>query len=90
MDTKMGHRRRLLKHVVERYDQDERPVTPIEAARRLDIEESVAVECFAAFAKCHLVARENGGYRPTVTARELLALDWDGAVVDPCPDSGEP
>ena len=82
----MGHRRRLLEHVVDRYDRTERPVTPGEAARRLDIEESVAVECLAAFAECHLVVREDGGYRPTVTARELLALDWDGAVVDPCPD----
>jgi predicted transcriptional regulator len=85
----MGHRRRLLEYVVERYDRDEQPVRPEDAASDLDIETSVAVHCFAAFADCHLIAAEAEGYRPTVTARELLALDWDGAVVDPCPDSAE-
>lgn len=85
----MGHRRRLLEYVVERYDQEERPVEPDEAASDLDIEKSVAAHCLEAFVECHLVVAEGGGYRPTVTARELLALDWDGAVVDPCPDSGE-
>jgi predicted transcriptional regulator len=85
----MGHRRRLLEYVVERYDREERPVRPDDAANDLGIEESVASHCLAAFADCYLVVDEDEGYRPTVTARELLALDWDGAVVDPCPDSGE-
>ena len=85
----MGHRRRLLEYVVERYDRDERPVRPADAASDLGIEKSVAARCFEAFTECHLAVAEDGGYRPTVTARELLALDWDGAVVDPCPDGGE-
>jgi predicted transcriptional regulator len=89
LDTTMGHRRRLLEYVVERYDRRERPVRPAEAASDIDIDESVATQCLAAFADCHLVVSEGRGYRPTVTARELLALEWDGAVVDPCPDSGE-
>jgi len=85
----MKHRRRLLEYVVERYDRGERPVKPEDAASDLGIEESVVSHCLGAFADCHLVADEGEGYRPTVTARELLALDWDGAVVDPCPDAGE-
>ena len=86
----MGHRRRLLEYVVEQYDRRERPVTPSEAASGLDLDPAVATHCMDAFADCHLVATEDDGYRPTVTARELLALDRDGAVVDPCPESGEP
>ena len=85
----MGHRRRLLEYVVERYDREERPVRPADAAGNLDIDESVVTHCLTAFADCHLVVNEGEGYRPTVTARELLALNWDGAVVDPCPDTGE-
>ena len=85
----MEHRRRLLEYVVERYDQREQPVTPSEAASQLEAEQAVVAHCLRAFAECQLVAREAGGYRPTVTARELLALDWDGAIVDPCPETGE-
>jgi predicted transcriptional regulator len=85
----MEHRRRLLEYVVEQYDREKRPVGPADAAGGLGIEESVASHCLTAFADCHLVVDEGDGYRPTVTARELLALDWDGAVVDPCPDTGE-
>jgi predicted transcriptional regulator len=83
----MVHRYRLLEYVVERYDQCERPVTPGEVASQLDIEESVAAHCLTAFTDCHLVVAESEGYRPTITARELLALNSDGAVVDSRPDS---
>ena len=85
----MGHRRRLLEYVVDTYDQHERPVTAGEAARALDVDRALTARCLRAFADCHLVVPKADGYRPTVTARELLALEWDGAVVDPCPDSGE-
>ncbi|MFC7074083.1 hypothetical protein ACFQJ7_01980 [Halovenus rubra] len=83
----MGHRQKLLEYVVAQYDREERLVTPAEAARSLGLDESLVAECLTAFTDCHLVVPENDGYRPTVTARELLALDCDGAIVDPCPEA---
>jgi predicted transcriptional regulator len=79
--TVHGNRIRLLTWLVDRYDTEEQPVTPAEVANRFDSLES---QC--------LLATVEGGYRPTVTARELLELDIDDdtfLVLDTGPENEE-
>lgn len=64
----------LLAAIVERYDECEQPVKPVEFARTPTQLQSIR-DCFEDFESKYLLAREDGHYRPTVTARELLELD---------------
>jgi len=73
----MGHSQiELLAAIVDRYDQSEQPVRPADFARTPTELRSIR-DCFEDFESKHLLAREDGDYRPTVTARELLELDID-------------
>jgi predicted transcriptional regulator len=90
----MGHsRRRILEHVVAAYDRRERPVSAAEVARACEVDPERVRACFAELCECALLARVgSGGYRPTTTARELLALDVDCddlVIVDPGEEPGD-
>ncbi|WP_247006089.1 hypothetical protein [Halorientalis litorea] len=78
---------RLLAFVVDRYDEQGCPLTATDAATDLDVPPATVAARFERLADCDLLSAVEGGYRPTVTARELLALDCDGdvVVVDPDP-----
>lgn len=72
----------VLAFVVRAYDAGERPVTPPPAVAALGLDRTTVRDRFETLHDCELVAQVDGGYRPTVTGRELLELD--GAVlVDP-------
>ena len=75
----------LLTFVAARYDEVDRPVTAADAAGRFDVGRESLRRQLDTLAGCELVARQEGGYRPTVTGREFLDLDVAGdlAVVDP-------
>lgn len=79
---------RLLAFTVARYDRQSRPVTAADAATHFEVSRAVVTARFETLADCHLLAAVEEGYRPTVTARELLQLDpGEGAlVVDPDPE----
>jgi len=68
--------------LVERYDGTDGPVTPGALAASLDRSEAEIRRTLARFCRVNLAACEGAGYRPTVTARELLAagIDLDGTV----------
>jgi len=68
---------KLLARVVDRYDDSTGPVTAAGLADVVDGEESDIRECLAGLAANELLAPVEGGYRPTVTGRELLELDID-------------
>lgn len=72
----------VLVSLVERYDETDCPVTPGALADSLDRTESDLHRTVERFCAVELAAREGAGYRPTVTARELLAagIDLDGAI----------
>jgi len=71
----------ILERVVARYDETGVPVTPAGTAERADASVAEVRSLFDRFADCELLVRVDEGYRPTVTARELVALDVDGCVV---------
>jgi predicted transcriptional regulator len=83
-----GNKLQFLSWFVERYDAAEQPVTPIEAADHFGIDVETARTCFDEFESNDLLATVGDrGYRPTVTARELLELDVDDTeflVLDAC------
>jgi len=70
-------RMHVLSRLVARYDEREVPVTPREIAAVVDPDLATVQECFADFESKHLLKTAGDGYRPTVTARELLDLDLD-------------
>jgi len=72
-----GNRIRLLTWLVGRYDAEERPVTPAEVADRFDSDMRTVDDALDSLESQCLLATADGGYRPTVTARELLELDVD-------------
>jgi len=72
---------RLLEFVVSTYDECEGPVTPVVAAERLDTRRALVDQRFETLEDCDLVRPLEDGYRPTVTGRELLALDIDDDVI---------
>jgi hypothetical protein len=72
---------RLLEFVATAYDEHDDPITPATAADEFDTTTAVVAERFERLADCELVRRVEGGYRPTVTGREFLALDLDEGVV---------
>ena len=66
---------RVLSETVSRYDARGEPVTPTELAATMGMDTDEVRTCFEDFESKHLLKRVEGGYRPTVTARELLELD---------------
>jgi len=85
--------RRVLEAVVERYDGCEQPVTAAEISVICAIGEDSVRTCFDKLQRNHLIKPvDDDGFRPTVTARELLDLnlDYDELLVldtDPEEDS---
>lgn len=80
---------RLLSAVVERYDETEAPVTPSQLRECVDGDESAIRSRLEALRSNHLLTAVEDGYRPTVTGRELLDLDFDRDSMlvldsDPC------
>jgi predicted transcriptional regulator len=67
----------VLVEVVERYDESAGPVSPHVVADSLDAPESAVSDRCESLCEFDLLYPEATGYRPTVTARELLALDID-------------
>jgi predicted transcriptional regulator len=78
----------VLSRVVDRYDTENRPVTPAEIATTTGSDVETVRSCFENLeANCLLTAVDGGGYRPTITARELLELDVDDdtfLILDTC------
>lgn len=75
----------LLSFTVDYYDEHEQPVTVAIATRQLNATPASVAAGFDRLVECELLQGTDGGYRPTVTGRELLALDIDPqyAIVDP-------
>jgi predicted transcriptional regulator len=78
-----------LSWIVDQYDAQERPVTPGDVAGHFESDVDAVRSCFANLESKCLLAQLDEGYRPTVTARELLELDIDDDTVlildtDPC------
>lgn len=75
----------LLAAIVDRYDESEQPVRPVEFAKTPTQLQSIR-DCFEDFESKYLLTREDGDYRPTVTARELLELniEEDGLLLLDC------
>jgi len=65
----------VLVEVVDRYDESERPISARTVADSLGAEEAAVSEQCESLCEFELLHPEATGYRPTVTARELLALD---------------
>ena len=81
---------RVLSRFVSRYDEREKPVTPAEMATMVDANAEMIQQFFEDFESKHLLKPVGNGYRPTVTARELLALDIDDdalVILDTQPES---
>jgi DNA-binding IclR family transcriptional regulator len=83
---------RLLEFVVETYDEQNGPLVQSDVAAQFGLSKAEATRQFDRLHDCELVATEGDGYRPTVTARELLELDIDDEfmIVDTgsdCPGS---
>lgn len=70
---------RLLEAVVARYDDTNRPVSPDALDGAIDGAD--VTDRLATLKRCGLLAAAGEGVRPTVTARELLALDIDDPEV---------
>jgi predicted transcriptional regulator len=82
----------LLTWLVDHYDATEQPVTPTAAADRFDNDIEIVRDVFDSLESDCLLASVEGGYRPTVTARELLELDIDDdtfLILDTEPDYEE-
>lgn len=70
--------RRVLERIVEQYDEEEQPVTAVEVGVSCAIDEESVRACFETLERNHLIVPvSDSGYRPTITARELLELDLD-------------
>lgn len=67
----------ILSWVVDQYDTQAGPVTVEAAATQFGQEIETIQSCFDHLASNHLLTTMGDGYRPTVTARELLALEVD-------------
>jgi predicted transcriptional regulator len=87
-----GNQIRLLRWIVDRYDADEEPVVPAEAAAQFESDMETLCDSFDSLESNCLLAAVEGGYRPTITARELLELDIDDdtlVILDPEPGADE-
>lgn len=79
----------VLSWVVEEYDTGEQPVTPGDVASHFESDIDTARACFEKLEANCLLTTIEGGYRPTITARELLELDLDDdplLIVDTDPE----
>jgi DNA-binding IclR family transcriptional regulator len=80
---------RFLDALVARYDETDRPVDPVDVARAGGLAPAEVDGIVAELAAMDLLRRlDDGRIRPTVTARELLALDLTAADIvclDPVP-----
>lgn len=65
----------LLTEIADRYQQAGEPVAVQELCESLDVPESELEETLDSLCEFELLERTDSGCRPTVTARELLALD---------------
>jgi len=68
---------RLLEQVVAQYDETDGAVSPDRLATAVDEDLTSVGKRLARLERCELLTTVDGGVRPTVTARELLALDID-------------
>jgi predicted transcriptional regulator len=87
-----GNQIRLLRWIVDRYDADEEPVVPAKAAAQFEGDIKTLCDSFDSLESNCLLAAVEGGYRPTITARELLELDIDDdtlVILDPEPGADE-
>jgi len=71
----------ILSETVSRYDSRVAPVTATELASEMDADAETIRGCFEDFESKCLVKPADEGYRPTVTARELLELDVDEGML---------
>jgi predicted transcriptional regulator len=67
----------VLVSIVDRTEETGEPVTVRELATVVGASEAVLEGPIAALRECDLLETTAEGYRPTVTAHELLALDVD-------------
>lgn len=65
----------LLAEVADGYDRTGEPVAARELRESLDVPGSALEESLDSLCEFELLERTARGYRPTVTGRELLALD---------------
>jgi predicted transcriptional regulator len=72
---------RALSWIVDEYDSRETPVTPADCAAHFESDIDAVRSCFENLESKCLLKQLDGGYRPTVTARELLDLDIDDDAV---------
>lgn len=74
----MSTKRRLLEYVVEKYDEQSRPVSA-DSLSEEDWTDADGLEAhLASLEECGLIEEaDDSAFRPTVTAREFLALDVD-------------
>ncbi len=80
----------VLSRIVDRYDEDGKPVTPEEIAESVQIDPNAVQHCFEELEENLLLAPVDHGFRPTVTARDLLELDIDdGKLVIVDTDPGD-
>jgi predicted transcriptional regulator len=68
---------KLLERIVERYDEGRQPVTPAALSDVLDADATTIEACIDDLVANEMLAPVDDGYRPTITARELLDLDID-------------
>jgi len=65
----------VLVEVFDRYRESGEPVAAETIAESLNVPEERLSSVFESLREFELLVRTDGGYRPTVTAEELLALD---------------
>ncbi|MEF8851869.1 MAG: hypothetical protein V5A44_02320 [Haloarculaceae archaeon] len=67
----------VLVEVVDRYRESGEPVRARAVAESLEVPESALSQPLDSLCEFELLRSTERGYRPTVTAHELLALDID-------------
>jgi predicted transcriptional regulator len=80
----------VLAETVSHYDSRSAAVTATELASAMDADVETIRDCFEDFESKCLLKPVGDGYRPTVTARELLELDVDDEmllILDAEPDA---
>lgn len=71
-----GFQLEVLSCIVDRYDAGNGPVTAASVASDVDCDVRTIQSCLRDLEAYDLIARvEAGGYRPTITGREMLELD---------------
>jgi len=80
--------RAVLEALVDCHGTRGRALSVDAVATAVGADRGVVREHLRRLVDCELAAAEPGGYRPTVTGREFLALGAEVAVVDPDPGDG--